>query len=41
MSAMVNALEKTGMMAIVTMKMEQDIKLVYARGSINSENYQS
>ena len=41
MSVTVSALVKMVMMDIVTMKMEQDIKLVYARGSINSENYQS
>ncbi len=39
MSVTVSALVKMVMMDIVTMKMEQDIKLVYARGSINSENY--
>jgi len=39
MNVMVNVLARMVMMDIVTMKMERSIKLVCARGSINSENY--
>jgi len=39
MNAMANVPEKMVMMVIVTIKMERSIKLVCARGSINSENY--